>query len=74
MSSTVLLKEKNETMAFFTKVVSRGLATSTAHFNPVKTVAIIGSGLMGSGIAQVKKKNKTKSIKQLVELNIHLRY
>lgn len=40
-------------MAFASKIISRGLATTAAQFNPMKTVAIIGSGLMGSGIAQV---------------------
>ncbi|XP_059145167.1 hydroxyacyl-coenzyme A dehydrogenase, mitochondrial-like [Physella acuta] len=40
-------------MAFATKAFTRTLSTSSSHFNPIKTVTIIGSGLMGSGIAQV---------------------
>ena len=34
---------------------SRSLASSTAARTPIKNVAVIGSGLMGSGIAQVNR-------------------
>lgn len=40
-------------MAFTSKLIVRALSTSAAHFNSIKTVTVIGSGLMGSGIAQV---------------------
>lgn len=35
------------------KIITRGLSTSAQQWTPIKTVAVIGSGLMGSGIAQV---------------------
>lgn len=40
-------------MAFFGKIASRGLATSSIAQAIAKNVTVIGSGLMGSGIAQV---------------------
>ena len=33
--------------------IARGMATSASHSSPIANVTIIGSGLMGSGIAQV---------------------
>uniref|UniRef100_A0A0B6Z3C4 3-hydroxyacyl-CoA dehydrogenase NAD binding domain-containing protein n=1 Tax=Arion vulgaris TaxID=1028688 RepID=A0A0B6Z3C4_9EUPU len=40
-------------MVFATKYVVRAFSTAFGRFSPIKTVTIIGSGLMGSGIAQV---------------------
>jgi len=40
-------------MAFVTRVCTRGLASSAALQGAIKNVVVIGSGLMGSGIAQV---------------------
>ena len=37
-------------MPFASKIITRAMSSSA---KPIKTVAIIGSGLMGSGIAQV---------------------
>lgn len=34
-------------------IITRGLATSSSYQNSIKHVTIVGSGLMGSGIAQV---------------------
>ena len=41
------------TMAFSSKVIVRGFSSSVSQWTPIKSVAVIGSGLMGSGIAQV---------------------
>ncbi|XP_013073468.2 hydroxyacyl-coenzyme A dehydrogenase, mitochondrial-like isoform X1 [Biomphalaria glabrata] len=62
----------------FTKFVIRAFSTSTLHFNAVKTVTVIGSGLMGSGIAQVAAAtghkvtlvDKTKEIVDKAEVSI----
>jgi len=40
-------------MAFSTKIITRSFSSTIQQWKPIKTVAIIGSGLMGSGIAQV---------------------
>jgi len=40
-------------MAASFKVISRGMATTSALQNSIKHVTVIGGGLMGSGIAQV---------------------
>uniref|UniRef100_A0A0P4WUM3 3-hydroxyacyl-CoA dehydrogenase n=1 Tax=Scylla olivacea TaxID=85551 RepID=A0A0P4WUM3_SCYOL len=40
-------------MAFFTHLTRRSLAQSAAMANAIKNVTVIGSGLMGAGIAQV---------------------
>ena len=40
-------------MAFVSKIVKRGFASSITHKNKIQEVVIIGGGLMGSGIAQV---------------------
>lgn len=40
-------------MSFFPKIFSRGLSTSANQWVAIKNVTVIGSGLMGSGIAQV---------------------
>jgi len=40
-------------MAFVSKIVRRGFASSMAHNAKIQEVVIIGGGLMGSGIAQV---------------------
>jgi len=40
-------------MAFSSKVIVRGFSSSVSQWTPIKSVAVIGSGLMGSGIAQV---------------------
>ncbi|MPC64628.1 hypothetical protein E2C01_058746 [Portunus trituberculatus] len=40
-------------MAFFTHLTRRSLAQSAAMANAIKNVTVIGSGLMGAGIAQM---------------------
>ena len=40
-------------MAFSTAMAARALATSAAAANKINTVTVIGSGLMGAGVAQV---------------------
>lgn len=40
-------------MAFPTKIIARNFSYSAQQWKSIKNVAIIGSGLMGSGIAQV---------------------
>ncbi|CAG5129938.1 unnamed protein product [Candidula unifasciata] len=44
-------------MVFMAKYLVRAFSTSLGRHSPIKTVAIIGSGLMGSGIAQVAAAN-----------------
>ena len=41
-------------MAFFSHLSQRTLAQSAAMANAIKNVTVIGSGLMGAGIAQVR--------------------
>lgn len=43
---------------FLSTTVIRSFSSSGALFKPVKNVTIIGSGLMGSGIAQVSAQSK----------------
>lgn len=40
-------------MAFCTGIAARALATSAMAASKISTVTIIGSGLMGAGVAQV---------------------
>lgn len=40
-------------MALPSKIIFRGFASSASQWSPIKTVTVVGSGLMGSGVAQV---------------------
>jgi len=49
-------------MALPTKILTRSFSASAQQWNAIKSVAVIGSGLMGSGIAQVSAASGHKVI------------
>lgn len=56
--------------------ITRGMASSASHSSAITNITVIGSGLMGSGIAQVKcfiyKRLRVRPITVFVNSNVML--